>query len=316
MTRILLTGAGGCVGRAIVAAAAREPGRYEIVAVHRGPDAPRGPGVVPLRATLAELPARLGEAGPIDACIHAAAAVHGAERDPAAIFSVNRDQTLALADALSAQPEFKRFVFVSTVAVLEQAGEPTPTPYAASKREAEDALAARAASGAFSLAILRLATVYGPGDRGNIGSLYRQIAKRRYVRLAPAGTLKTLVSSRRAAAAALLAATADELPSAPWTVADPAPYPLSAVEDALAEAAGVARPPRVPGAIGWAAGAAGSLVSAARPFPLTLARLRTLARSVAHAPEPAAGPLADAIRAADARPLAEAFRDAYLRGVD
>lgn len=315
--RVLLTGANGCVGRAVIARAAQEPGRWEIVAVHRGAAAPEGPGVIPLRATLEELPARLDGAGPVDVCIHAAAAVHNSEREAAAIFAVNRDQTLALANALAAREGFRRFVFVSTVAVLEQTGSAAPTPYAASKRAAEEALAARAAAGAFDCALLRLATVYGPADRGNIGSLFRAISRRRYLRLAPADTPKTLVSSRRAAAAALLAAVADELPADPWTVADEAPYPLAAVEDALAAAAGVPPPPRLPAPLGWAVSAVGSVLErAGLPAPLTLARLETLARPVAYRPEPATGPIAGALRAADTRPLADAFRDAYVHAMD
>lgn len=315
--RVLLTGANGCVGRAILARAAQEPGRWEIVAVHRGEAPPAGAGVTPLRATLEELPGRLDDAGPVDVCIHAAAAVHNSERDAAGFFAVNRDQTLALADALAGRAGFRRFVFVSTVAVLEQAGRADPTPYAASKRDAENALAARAAAGAFALAVLRLGTVYGPADRGNLGALFRAVARRRYLRLAPPGTRKTLVSSRRVAAAALLAAAVEDLPAGPWLVADGEPYPLAEVEDALAAAAGVPPPPRLPGPLGWGVSALGSvLASAGLPAPLTLGRLKTLARPVSYHPEPAAGPVAEALRAADTRTLAEAFRDAYVRGVD
>jgi nucleoside-diphosphate-sugar epimerase len=261
---------------------------------------------------LEELPALLDQVGPVDACIHAAAAVHDARADPARVFAMNRDATLALARALCGRAGFARFVFVSTVAVLEDTTR--ATPYADSKREAEEGLARLAAEAGFELSVLRFATVYGPSDRGNIGSLYRAIAGRRYVRVAPAGTAKSLLSSRRAAAAALAAAAGGA--AGEWTVADPEPYPLEVIEDALADAAGVSRPPRLPRAMGWTLAACGSAARAlGMPAPLTLPRLRTLARSAAFRPAPA-GVLADAMRDADCRPLDQAFRDAYVHGLD
>ncbi|MFL5537632.1 MAG: NAD-dependent epimerase/dehydratase family protein [Longimicrobiaceae bacterium] len=310
--RVLLTGAGGCVGRAVLASAARMPVPPEIVAVRHSGTRPPTPGVRTLVAGLEELPALLDQAGPIDACIHAAAAVHGAEADPARVFATNRDATLALARALCGRPGFARFVFVSTVAVLDESAR--ATPYAASKREAEDGLAQLAAEAGFELSVLRFATVYGPSDRGNIGSLYRAIARRRYVRVAPPDTVKTLLSSRRAAAAALAAAAGGA--AGKWIVADPEPYPLEVVEDALADAADVPRPLRLPRAVGWTLAACGSAARAlGMPAPFTLARLRTLARPAAFRPAPPSV-LADAMRDADRRPLDQAFRDAYVHGLD
>jgi UDP-glucose 4-epimerase len=307
--RILLTGAGGCVGRAIIDLAAEHPERYQLSAVFRSPPGPLPAGVRAVRASLEELPALLGGLGQLDACIHAAAAVHDAETDPARIFAVNRDQTLALARALGGVAGFARFVFISTQAVLEQAAARHPTPYAASKGEAEQGLAALAAEGGFELSVLRLATVYGPHDRGNIGALYRAVARRRYVRIAPASTAKTLVSARRAAAAALAAAQGGAAGS--WLVADARPYPLGEVEDALAQAAGVPPSPRIPALLGWAAAAAGSALQAVGgPAPLTLRRLRTMARPAAFTPE-AGGPLSEVLQSADARPLATALAQAY-----
>jgi 2-alkyl-3-oxoalkanoate reductase len=86
-----------------------------------------------------------------DAVVHAAGLIKA--RDPADFLTVNRDGTARLA-ALAPNA---RFLLLSSIA----AREPALSPYAASKRAAEDALAGRAAPW---LAI-RAPAVYGPGDR-------------------------------------------------------------------------------------------------------------------------------------------------------
>lgn len=285
--RLLVTGATGCVGSAVLDRAAADEAT-EVWALTRSGRLGRAGPAHPVRGTLAELPSLLGDLPAFDACIHAAAAVHGQERDPVAVFATNVDASLRVAEALAKRGGLRRFVFVSTVAAGARAGAPDETHYARSKAEAERRLVEVAAAGGFEAPVIRLATVYGPGDRGNLAALYRAIRTGRYVRLAPLDTRKSLVWVG-SAAAALLAAADPAVDAPPLSVlADARPYLVSEIEDALAAVAGVPPPRRLWAPIGVGAAAAGSIYELAlrRPAPLTLARLRTLRRSAAFVPGP------------------------------
>jgi uncharacterized protein YbjT (DUF2867 family) len=87
----------------------------------------------------------------VDAVVHAAGLIKA--RDPAAFLAVNRDGTARLAALAPDTP----FLLLSSLA----AREPALSPYAASKRAAEETLAARRAPW---LAV-RAPAIYGPGDR-------------------------------------------------------------------------------------------------------------------------------------------------------
>jgi 2-alkyl-3-oxoalkanoate reductase len=91
-----------------------------------------------------------------DVVVHAAGAIKALSR--AEFFRVNRDGTLAVARA-AAEQGVSRLVFVSSLA----AREPALSPYAASKRAAELALADYTSR--IDTVILRPPAIYGPGDQ-------------------------------------------------------------------------------------------------------------------------------------------------------
>ena len=247
----------------------------------------------------------------MDACLHLAAAVHGSESADADVFRVNVTETVEAARALASSGPLRRFVLASTVAAGALDGEPADTAYARSKAAAEAELAALGRELGFEAPALRLATVYGPSDRGNIGRLFRSVRKRRYVRFVPRGTVKSLVWVE-SAAAALVAAADPSTPVPPLSIiADPRPYPFEEIEDAMFASAGVPSAPRVPTPIAWLPAAVGTLAErlSGRSAPLSLARLQTLRRPARFLPGPE-GPLQDAARA-HALPLHEAFRRSY-----
>lgn len=180
MTRYAVTGAGGLVGRAVVATLEQRGHRvdrwlrsdwFDLDA--GGPD------------TLAPEPRWEQELAGVDVVIHLAAKVH--QRDggtPADYLRVNRDGALRLA-ASAAAAGVRRFVFISTVKVFGEgrtapytlACAPRPEDaYAESKWQAEQALLALAQRSPLEVVIIRPPLVYGPGVGANFHALWRLAA--------------------------------------------------------------------------------------------------------------------------------------------
>ncbi len=122
---ILVTGAGGFVGRALVGALSAQ-GRGRIVAVDSRFGSPmQGEGVEAVEADLTD-PAAIAQicVGGIEAVIHLAAVPGGAaEADPLLSRRVNVDATSDLIETVAKQGSRPRFVFASTIAVF---GDPLP----------------------------------------------------------------------------------------------------------------------------------------------------------------------------------------------
>jgi nucleoside-diphosphate-sugar epimerase len=182
MGRILITGATGFVGRALVAALAS---RHHLILPVRRTDALASAPQVEVHP--------IGEIGPetdwssaldrIETVIHLAAHVHVAGPEEAAGFDrVNRAGTRRLAEAARAAG-VARFIYLSSAKVHgeESFGQPfreddaprPEGPYATSKWQAEQALAEIAAAGGPAMVILRPPLVYGPGAKANVASLLR-----------------------------------------------------------------------------------------------------------------------------------------------
>lgn len=114
--RVLVTGAGGFVGRELVPLLGEQG--YEVVATDREIDAPGIAGDIGDRA----LRARLIEG--CDAVIHLATVPGGAaEQSPEAARQINIDATMALTDELISANPGARFLFASSIAVF---GDPLP----------------------------------------------------------------------------------------------------------------------------------------------------------------------------------------------
>lgn len=191
MKKVLLTGASGFVGRAVLDRL-RQDSQFE--------------SVIAVRKAWLEVPekVRLVEVSSIDAftdwkeavagcavVIHCAARVHvmsDTSADPLAAFrKVNVEGTLQLARQ-AAEAGVKRFVFVSSIKVNGEAtalgapytadAEPAPAdPYGISKMEAEQALRLLAAQTGMDVVIIRPTLVYGPGVKANFLSMMRWLDK-------------------------------------------------------------------------------------------------------------------------------------------
>jgi nucleoside-diphosphate-sugar epimerase len=164
-SRILVTGAAGFIGQALVEHLRR--GGRDVLPVTRGMEAPMAD---------------------VDTVVHLAARAHVAAdeaADPLEEFRrVNVSGTELLADA-AVSCGVRRFVFVSSIGVLGNdsgaraftAADPAQPhePYAVSKWEAEQRLLERVAGTATKAVIVRPPLVYGPGVKGNFLRLLRLV---------------------------------------------------------------------------------------------------------------------------------------------
>ena len=104
----------------------------------------------------------------VDAILHCAGAVRGASQ--AHFNRVNVDGVARLVQAAREQHQLPRFLLISSLA----AREPHLSPYAASKRQGEEVLAAGAGDMAWTA--FRPPAVYGPGDK-ELLPLFRWIGR-------------------------------------------------------------------------------------------------------------------------------------------
>jgi nucleoside-diphosphate-sugar epimerase len=197
---MLVLGASGFVGAA-VADAASLAGWQVRGAGHRRPvrcaDA--------LVADLAEPTSLRVACRGADVVVHAAglahvrrSAEHGADFE-----AVNVQGTAAVVQAAAAEG-VRRLLLVSSVSVYGDAASRPPavdeaapchptSPYGRSKLAAEIVAGEAAAAAGLELVVVRLATVYGPGDPGNVARLMRLIDQGRFVWIGTGENRKSLI---------------------------------------------------------------------------------------------------------------------------
>lgn len=187
---VLLTGASGFVGKAVLEALLAQ--QYSVIAALRNVPADLDPRVVASRfeALDGSTDWTAALAG-VRTVIHSAARVHvmnDTEMDPLAAFrKVNVEGTLNLARQ-AARAGARRFVFISSIKVNGEGtvkGRPygaddTPAPadpYGVSKMEAEQALRSLAREVGLEVVIVRPVLVYGPGVKANFLAMMRWLDK-------------------------------------------------------------------------------------------------------------------------------------------
>lgn len=189
---ILVTGASGFVGGALVKRLATDGNFSGVVAAVRRSDVAMPEGV---------RSAQVGDLLPttnwsaallkVEAVVHCAARVHVMQDDatnPLEVYrQVNVQGTLNLARQ-AAEAGVKLFVFVSSIKVNGEVtlpgcpftadDKPAPLdPYGVSKHEAEQGLRVLSAQTGMSVVIIRPPLVYGPGVKANFASMMRWVAR-------------------------------------------------------------------------------------------------------------------------------------------
>ncbi len=204
MTRVLVTGATGFVGRALCQDLPRR-GWQVSAAVRNQARLPEGCEPLFVRDIGPNTDWTEALEG-VDAVAHLAARVHvmrERDRDPLASFrQTNVEGTLRLARA-AARAGVGRFVFLSSVKVLGGASPDCPLtdaspsnpedPYGISKCEAEVGLREIANQLQLQVVILRSPLVYGPGVKGNFRSLLKLVDRRVPLPLKAAANRRSLL---------------------------------------------------------------------------------------------------------------------------
>lgn len=234
INRVLVTGASGFVGKAVLVRASSDRA-LQLSGTLRRHAANIPAGVTPILVSdlAPDTDWRHAVAG-MDAIVHAAARVHimhDPAADPMAAFRhVNVAGTLNLARQ-AADAGVRRFVFVSSIKVNGEAtlGEqkfseqspPAPQdPYGISKWEAEQGLHEVARETGLEVVIVRPPLVYGAGVRGNFAQMMRVVAKGIPLPFASVHNLRSLIYVENLADALIACATHPSAAGQTYLVSD------------------------------------------------------------------------------------------------
>ncbi len=163
-----------------------------------------------------------------------------------AFFSLNAEAAGAMARA-AAEAGVEHFVLVSSVAVygsghVDQPNEDTACRpdgvYAESKYEGERKVLEASQQTGMRVTILRMATIYGEGDPGNVARLMRLIDRGRFVWIGDGSNWKSLIHRDDAARACLSAAFRQVGGEAQTYNVAPSPVRMREVVAGVAEALG------------------------------------------------------------------------------
>ena len=189
--KIFVTGANGTIGSSFIFGI--DPAKYDIMALAKdSSDDYRLQGIEGIRIVYGDIcePSAWGEQlSGVDVVVHLAALVHLPKAKREDYLKVNYEATKKIYE-LSKRYEVKHFIFASTTKVYGlskdhiEFDEEYPINfesfYSESKYYAEKYLMENHKE-AINYTILRIATVYGPDDKGNINKLFSMAKKGIYI---------------------------------------------------------------------------------------------------------------------------------------
>lgn len=181
-----------------------------------------------------------------DVVIHSAGLAHqhrATSAQDAEFFRINTLGTETVVRAAAAAG-CRRIVLIGSVSVYGNGWPPKTEAaacrpvgaYAQSKLEAEKVAAEVANSAGMELVVLRMATLYGRSDPGNVGRLLQAIDRRRFVWIGRGENVKSLIEVEDAASACVIAACCPNLPNARTFNVSAEPCSMRAIVAGLAEA--------------------------------------------------------------------------------
>jgi len=227
-----------------------------------------------------------------DVVFHLAGKVHslpGTKDEEEQFFRMNVEGTKNLLRAAK-KNKVKKFVFYSTVGVHgkdsdfhgdERSFCEPKSVYAKSKYLAERLVLNSANEGGPEGVVLRFPVVYGPLDRGNLAKLIKAVHSRFFFFFGDGNCLRSMISSRNAAEAAVKAAFEPRAANEVFCVTDGRDYTVNELVDSICRALGTSwRPHHVPVLLADVAGRFGDVLRkwAHVPFPIDSDRVRKLSR--------------------------------------
>jgi UDP-glucose 4-epimerase len=221
--------------------------------------------------------------------VHCAGRAHRPVETPAEIACFEETNVAGTRGLLAACKKYgvRRIVYISTIAgyewtrppadgVSEDAPLSASTAYARTKLEAENLVR----ESGLDWRVVRLATIFGTGDRANFAKLAGALKRRRFVVPGNGAARKSVLPVELAAEALARLALKDEPRHRLMNVALPEAPTLRELCDGFSAACGFARGRSVPLVLLRAGAAAGDIAARLRPtFPLTTANLRKLTTS-------------------------------------
>lgn len=227
-----------------------------------------------------------------DVVFHLAGKVHsmpGTKEEEQEFYQVNVEGTRNLLEAAK-KSRVKRVGFYSTVGVYGKdadfhGDELSPchpgSVYAKSKYQAEQLILNSSNDGGPEGVVLRFPVVYGPLDRGNVAKLIKTVQSRLFFYFGDGNCLRSMISSKNAAEAAIRAAIEPRAANEIFCVTDGWDYTMNELVGSICHALGTGwRPFHVPVLLADLAGRLGDILRkwAHVPFPIDSDRVRKLSR--------------------------------------
>jgi nucleoside-diphosphate-sugar epimerase len=243
--KILVTGASGFLGAELVRQL--HNGDVSVRATGRGKTF-SNPNIEYYQADILD-PAQIAVATrDIHTVVHVAGLAHVFAPDRASAYRFQLVNEIGTANVMRSAVDHgaQHFILIGSVSVygpftngICKEGDPCRPagPYAQSKYNAEQRVLELAESSGMAVTILRLSTLYGEGDRGNVDRLMRWIDKRCFIWLGRGENRKSLLYKGDAARACLLAAFRPASGISIYSVSAP-PCTMRDIVDGLARALG------------------------------------------------------------------------------